>query len=477
MQPSKALIIPVQTEGITEKAPGGADIGEAAKDSSVFTDVKPLGSNEGSGIREKSANDKSYCGRQSQVNMDASCPPLDSRIGWLGVVSSFLVNAYCFGVTFSWSIYQTEYLSNVFAGEYTTLQVAFVGSLTQATLTFFGVFSDVFIRNFGYRKTMIVGTFFCVASHIVASFATKLWHIFLTQGFLFGLGISLVYFPSISLPAQHFEKKRGVAMGVALSGSGLGGLAFSPLVRFLIDRAGLQWSLRALALLGLIFLPIAVFLARPRVTSTSRRSANGRYINIDFHVINTKLVLLLCCTFFNSFGYNTPYFMLNGYARFIGMNADMAAILTGIMPGINSVGRVVLGLASDYFGCVNTLFLSLFLTGAMAMILWPFASTSGILIVFAVTYGFFGGGYMTVFPTAIARFAAAKDLNSAMGLIYSINTFGYLLGPPIAGFLFDMTHSTSYLPLSEFTGAMIMLAASFVLALRFKVNKNFIDRV
>jgi hypothetical protein len=49
---------------------------------------------------------------------------------------------------------------------------------------------------------------------ILASFATQLWQIYLTQGLLFGIGGALVFSPSISLPPQWFVKYRSLATGI-----------------------------------------------------------------------------------------------------------------------------------------------------------------------------------------------------------------------------------------------------------------------
>lgn len=54
----------------------------------------------------------------------------------------------------------------------------------------------------------------------------QIWHLLLTQGFLYGVGSSMMYFPILSVAPEYFDQHRGSAMGVILSGAGVGMRAF-----------------------------------------------------------------------------------------------------------------------------------------------------------------------------------------------------------------------------------------------------------
>jgi MFS family permease len=76
-----------------------------------------------------------------------------------------------------------------------------------------GLFISPIIMRLGYRRTMCIGTVVAPLGLILASFATQLWHIYLSQGILFGLGATFVFSPSIGLPSQWFVKRRAFATG------------------------------------------------------------------------------------------------------------------------------------------------------------------------------------------------------------------------------------------------------------------------
>ena len=59
-----------------------------------------------------------------------------------------------------------------------------------------------------------------------------------------GMGFGLMYLPSIVMVGFYFDKKRALATGIAVCGSGIGTFLFAPLANFLV--AEYSWKVRAL---------------------------------------------------------------------------------------------------------------------------------------------------------------------------------------------------------------------------------------
>ena len=87
-------------------------------------------------------------------------------------------------------------------------------------------------------------------SLILASFSRELYHLIITQGFLFGAFSGISYIPAVSIISQYFDKRRGLATGLAVSGSGFGAFALSPLTHVLIENLGWRWSLRVIGMVS-----------------------------------------------------------------------------------------------------------------------------------------------------------------------------------------------------------------------------------
>ncbi|KAF9305477.1 hypothetical protein BGZ74_010143, partial [Mortierella antarctica] len=114
--------------------------------------------------------------------------------------------------------------------------IALIGTIGTSTTYLVGFLSGVLSDRWGYRITSCAGTALMTLALILASFSKKLWQLYFSQGLLFGIGSSLVYFAAVSAPSHWFGKRRGLAMGLAASGSGLGGFFLAPLTQYLIDR-------------------------------------------------------------------------------------------------------------------------------------------------------------------------------------------------------------------------------------------------
>jgi len=66
-----------------------------------------------------------------------------------------------------------------------------------------------------YQRHMIcIGWLICIIALLASSFATKVWHLMLTQGFLYGVGVVILYYPVLSIVNEWFVKRRGLAYGL-----------------------------------------------------------------------------------------------------------------------------------------------------------------------------------------------------------------------------------------------------------------------
>ena len=103
----------------------------------------------------------------------------------------------------------------------------------------------------------------------------------MTQALLYGLGATLLYFPIMSSAPQNFDRNRGFAMGIILSGNGIGGLILAPVIHALINRFGVQWTLRALGVFNLIFMAPVACIARQAPGYEARRRAGVARVNMN----------------------------------------------------------------------------------------------------------------------------------------------------------------------------------------------------
>lgn len=187
-------------------------------------------------------------------------------------------------------------------------------------------------------------------------------------------------------------------MGFILSGAGIGGLIFSPMIRALLTAIGPRWTLRALAFMNLLIaLPIAV-------TASPSRFIGRRPTHVDLKLaMKPAFILSVGAAFLQAGGNGLPLTFLPEYSVALGYSAGFGATLLAINSGVNSVSRVMTGYAGDRFGRQNTLILTVVLCVASVLGFWLQSTYSGgnkvLWLLFVVFYGAAGGGYNALFPT------------------------------------------------------------------------------
>lgn len=98
---------------------------------------------------------------------------------------------------------------------------------------------------------------------VISFWATNVLTLCFTIGIGTGLGFGLIYLPAIVSVTMYFEKKRSLATGIAVCGSGFGTFIFAPIISKLMEQYGWRGSLLILAgivlecvLFGALFRPL-----------------------------------------------------------------------------------------------------------------------------------------------------------------------------------------------------------------------------
>ena len=225
---------------------------------------------------------------------------------------------------------------------------------------------------------------------LLAGWSTHTWHLLLTQGLLYGVGSSMLYFPLISVAPEYFDRRRGAAMGVILSAAGVGGLGYSLIIRLLLDRVGARWTLRIMSLENLIIgLPAAMAALPSRGSANRPPFVNWRIARKPAFVLQALAAILQAAGNFVPMTF-TPEFSIA-----LGYTAAFGAVLLSINNGVNAVSRILTGVLADAFGRQNILILSVVGSAVSVLALWLGATiyaAKGLWVAFVVLYGILAGG-------------------------------------------------------------------------------------
>jgi MFS family permease len=139
------------------------------------------------------------------------------------------------GFNFAFGVYQDLYetLGGTFK-DATPGEIDFIGTLAASLMTIGAPFASSWTETYGPRPVTVLGDVLFAVASISALFGTRLWHFQLSQGLLQGCAACLAYIPAVTVSPSFFNARKGLAMGIILSGTGLGGMAWAPILRYLI---------------------------------------------------------------------------------------------------------------------------------------------------------------------------------------------------------------------------------------------------
>lgn len=393
--------------------------------------------------------------------------PPDVGVAWLVAALSFLVHFVVLGTVYAFSVFFTAIRADL---ELENSAASWALSANQFCLLGVGPFAGRAIERFGFRLTLLVAGVFYSLFLLCTSFVTDVGSLIVTFGVLLGLASGFVFGVAVQSVIQWFKERRGVGVGLAVAGSGLGNFVLSLVANEMIPALGWRATVRWFALGAFVVVLASAVGIRRRVyvatTPETRREAN-RVARGFLH--RRPFQMLFWASFTVSFGYITPFLFLRPYALVQGFSpSDATWLLSGL--GISStVGRVFLGIVADKTSKLLMIRLSFLALGISTLCL-PVSDTIAKLAVFVAVYGISAGAFIALVAPVCAEYFPAISTPSLTGTVYAGAAVGNLFGAPIAGALIDLAtrqgivSSASYDNAWWFAGA-VMLASSIFLFL------------
>jgi MFS family permease len=360
---------------------------------------------------------------------------VDSVRGWVMVAAAFAAMFVSFGIAYSFGAF-LEPMANEFGSGRGTTSAFF--ALTSLTYFGLGAFSGVAVDRYGPRRVLLVGALALGAGLAATSVAGELWIGLVTYGLGVGMGVACAYVPMVAVVSGWFERRRTLAIGVAVTGIGLGTLTVAPLAAALIGELGWRTTHLVLGLAGaLVLVACALVVARPPVQAgpaalTLREAVRNR----DYRRLYLASGVLSVALF-------VPFVHLPGYAEAAGVDRVAAAALVGVIGAASIAGRLLLGLVAARTGALRA-FQGCFLTMGASFALWSLDGGYGVLFAFAVVLGVGYGGFVAIGPAVVAERFGTTRLGGLLGFLYTSAGIGSAIGSPLAGAAIDA--SGSYTP-------------------------------
>ena len=358
---------------------------------------------------------------------------LDGPTGWLAAAAGCLINAWTFGVFYSFGT-AVEQMGEEFGAGLSSFGRVF--GITTFWFFSLGLFSGPLADRFGGRPLILAGAAFMGAGLLLTAEAGSLTVAYATYGIGVGTGIGCYLVPITAAVGGWFDKKRPTALGLSTAGIGLGTLLLVPIGEWVIRTQGWRDAFQWMGIGSVIVYTVAgLAVARPPLVQAASGSDDRRHLlevmreRSYWRLYGSGLVMSLAL-----FG---PFIFLVTYAKQNGISGQAGAWLISIL-GVGSVlGRLGIGPIASRYG-VMPLIVGSFAVQPIAYLIWLAAGSSYLLLaVFAGLLGIGYGGYVALSPVAAAELFGVQGLGRVLGVLYPSAGIGALFGPETLGLIIE----------------------------------------
>ena len=308
-----------------------------------------------------------------------------------------------------------------------------------------GMLSD----RYGARRMILIGVVGLATVLMGYSLIQSLLHLYIASVMMVVIGAGTGPITYTRIITTWFDKRRGMALGLALIGIGVGGALAPGLSQSLIGEFGWRGAYRYLGIIVLVVsFPILFLLIRNRPPAAEKTSVVDEKARQDAakdneegysvaQAIRTKEFWLLAIGFLIvAMGNSGGLVHLPPLLTDAGLTPERAALYAGIMGIGVTIGRAVGGYLLDIFHAPYV---------AIAFLIGPFVAYSFFLsgvdpnwaYVPVLLFGIGMGAEFDVIPFLISRYFGLKKFGVIYGLNIATFSIGTGLGPAVMGFAYD----------------------------------------
>lgn len=374
---------------------------------------------------------------------------------WIhGALPALLIHC-CIGTVYCWSLLKGD-IAGLMKVNVSSIEFAF--SLAIFFLGMSAAFGGRFVEKNVRRSSLV--SMLCFSGGLLGTiYAITLGSIpllFLFYGGIMGIGLGLGYLSPVKTLMLWFSKHKGLATGIAISGFGLSKALFSPFITWCNSGYGIKATLFCISVISIICMGAASML----IKKPDGWKEDSRKFSI-LEAIRTILnpVYLKIWTVF--------YLNITCGLALIAFEKDLAeksglgwiGILASLTALFNTLGRFGYSTVSDWTKDKSKIYLTIFLTSGLAMMLPIFFGLKiwVIVVMLCIINSGYGGGFSTL-PTFLESKFGMKRISMIHGFALSAWGWAGLSGNQLSNLVLNYYHG-------EFNDLFIVLCSLYILAL------------
>ncbi len=396
--------------------------------------------------------------------------------GWVIVISLVVIGAMLYGIRQSYGVFFKSIESEFDISR----------ALTSGVFSAFSIFYCVFtviagwaLDRYGPKLVILVMGFFTGLSLLLTSQTNSPWQLFISYSLLLAIGLGGIYNVVMATTSRWFDKKRGLALGIASSGAGLGPVAIAPFATYLISN--FDWRTAYIVvgtMAGLVIISLSMLLkkepseigALPDGVKSDSGETRVQDKREDLQTVSFSLRQALGT---RSFWFFMAYLFVHGiclnlvfthlvpHVTDVGISAAKAAVILSLLGGFSIPGRLLTGWASDRIGRkVAVIIPALLHAGTFVGLVY--SQELWMFYLFALFFGFSWGGLVPATYALLGDIFGLRSLGIITGVLNNGYGLGAAIGPLMGGFIFDISQDYS---MAFLAAAIAMLIATILLAL------------
>ena len=361
---------------------------------------------------------------------NSSSPAFDSPRAWVVACAAFVASFVAYGFLYAFGIFLKP-IGSALGANHALMSTLFACMSLSGYLL--GPLTGDWADHVGPRKVMAAGAVVFTAGVLATAHAHSFWVALPCLGIGVGAGLSSVYVPSLAAVGEWFKKERAFALGIAVSGIGVGTLVAAPLGAWLVRRYDWRTTLTIEgAAGGSLLLLSALFMFKPPVKVESKRGSRAVWAKVG----SRAFVLVFLSRMLTGIPVFVTMVYLPALATKEGVGSVSAAALVGYIGAGSLLSRLGLNAAAEKIGAIIPFQFSCVLV-AVACVIWMFAYSYPALVVFVVVMGISYGGVASLTPAVAIQIFGLENIGELLGFLLLSYGVAAAVGPPIAGVLVD----------------------------------------
>ncbi|ORY09748.1 major facilitator superfamily domain-containing protein [Clohesyomyces aquaticus] len=412
---------------------------------------------------------------------------------WLGC---FFLMFNSWGLVNAYGTFASYYVGHSLRGN-DQLELNLIGSTESFLVLLFSAPIGRLLDAGHFRIIIVTGAFLVSFGMFMLSIAhpqsedapANYAHIWVTQGFVVGLGMACYFVSSSQVAATWFPNRKGLAIGFVACGASVAGVVYPTMTRYLIDAMGFVNAVRCVAGLVTITSIFSLVFSTPNPAHNHPKPQSYRKLKtwIDTEAFRNKAFCwFMAAVAFLFLGFYPVFFNLeewasvSGYGTRDGATAQIKNVsstnkplqtfwLLTIMNGASTVGRVTMAAFSDKTGSLNMHICAQLISSILILVLWSLAGSTTAAIAFCIFFGMTSGAVIGLPPASVANILGCtyntldtkhighSKLGQWTGMMYSAAAIPSLVGPVVTGHL--VTQYSTYITVQCWAGASLFISA------------------